>query len=265
MGQLIDSGYGYDFLPGVAQYSGAVVARDGYSVSRVRLTQLVAHDVAFELIGHHLAALELPSTALCAVELRCPEPFSEEGFADYNERYRSSLTHLGVDLTGPQDAPAGSPLARSMLCPVVDPPSDVSLHAFSYVSPTREIGPGGLVPLDRTFVVSGSAEVPEGRSTYRGHIVARGDISQTGLRRKTSWVLGELTRRLGAIGADWPAVTAVQAYTGRDMGALIQVSVQPMVGGAVDWHACLPPIADLEFEMDCRRVGLELSLAPTVS
>lgn len=259
MSELVDTGGGYAYLPAVRQYSTAVVATGDHAISRVRLTQPVAHEVAFELIGHHLAALGQPPTALCAIELRCPEPLSEQGFSEYNDRYLASLAHLGVDVAD------GSPVARSMVCPVVEPPTEVSLHAFSYVMPQFEIGPGGLVPLERTFVLSGSAEVPEGRSDYHGHIVARGNISQTGLRRKASWVLGEMTRRLGAIGADWQAVTAVQAYTGRDMGSLIQESVHPMVSGAVDWHACVPPMAELEFEMDARRVGIELRLAPTVS
>jgi len=259
MERMRDSGFGYDYLPGVGQYSTAVVAGPGHTLTRVRLTRSVSHELAFELITAHLAGLGLPSGALCAIELRSPEPFSEQGFAEYNERYRHALRQLGIDLD------QGNPVARSNLCPAHHPPADVAVHAFSYAAPVREVDPGGLAPLGRTFVVSGSAEVPEGEARYTDHIVARGDLGPDGLARKARWVVEEMTRRLRLIGADWSLVTGAQVYTVRDMGSILASEVQSTIGRAVTWHACAPPIMELEFEMDCRRIGNELVLDPAVS
>lgn len=258
MAQLIDSGYGYDYLPGPSQYSAAVRAREGYELVRVRLVSPVVHELAFEVIAGYLDGLGLARGALAAVELRSPEPFTDEGFAEYNERYRVALAQLGIDIT------QGNPIARSNLCPIHNVPSDVAVHAFTYAAPITDESQS-LVPLAGTFVISGSAEVPEGGNDYSQRIVARGDLSPEGLQRKVSWVVAELERRLGQLGAGWADVTGVHTYSTREVGNLIASEVQGVTQRSVSWYACTPPIVELEFEMDCRRVGTERILDPAVS
>ena len=71
-----------------------------------------------------------------------------------------------------------------------------------------------------SFVVAGSGECPEGRSNYHDHIVRRGDLSASAIAEKARFVLGEMERRLGALGAGWADVTATQVYTVHDIHPL---------------------------------------------
>jgi hypothetical protein len=62
-----------------------------------------------------------------------------------------------------------------------------------------------------------------------------------------------------AFGAGWKDTTGVQAYTVRDFHA---VAAELLVrrGAArsgLSWHFARPPVIDLEYEMDCRRVMRE--------
>src|SRR5438477_64856 len=85
-------------------------------------------------------------------------------------------------------ASAGAnPVARANVCPALDPPGEPGFHAFCYTVPDDSAASG--------FVIAGSGEVPEGRTGYLDHIVARGDTSPTGLRAKAAWVMGEMQRR----------------------------------------------------------------------
>lgn len=259
MVRLRDTGHGYDWLAAPGGHAAAVVARPGYALQRVRLASPVAHDLAFELIMQHLRGLRLPTAALCGVELRTPEQATGIAGDGYWDRYRSALEQLGIAVRG-----TASPVARSTLCPVVDPPHDVSVHAFSYAAPVVEYRPGGLAPLDRTFVVSAVAEAPDRRPDRITDIVARGDLSSDGLGRKLGWVVSELGSRLQAVKSGWADVTDAQLYSARDIGSLVADTVHP-VADSVTWHQCQPPMIDLEVEMDCRRVANELVLDPAVS
>ncbi|HIT77019.1 MAG TPA: hypothetical protein IAA98_15685 [Candidatus Avipropionibacterium avicola] len=260
MARLRDSGHGYDFLPASGRHAAAVLARPGHQIQRVELAAPVVHELAFELIAQHLRDLGLPGGALCALELRSPAQFSDPDFADHHRRYRSALAQLGIEVDD-----RTNPIARSNAVPTVDPPVDVSVHAFSHVVPVVEYEGGGLARLERTFVVSGSGEVPEDTDRYADHIVARGDLSPEGLTRKIRWVVAEMKRRLHAIKSSWADVTRTQVYCTRDVGSLLPVEVQDVTGRDIDWFACQPPVVELEFEMDCRRTGVEVILEPAVS
>jgi hypothetical protein len=111
----------------------------------------------------------------------------------------------------------------------------------------------------KSFVVAGSGEAPEGKGNYRDHIVARGDTSAEGLRRKASWVLGEMERRLGALGASWADVTATQAYTVHDLHPFLadELARRGAIRHGLTWHLNRPPVVELDYEMDCRRVPVE--------
>src|SRR3546814_8214030 len=95
-----------------------------------------------------------------------------------------------------------NPVARSNVCPEVDPPEEPSFHAFAFTTEAPHAA--------RSFVIAGSAECPEGRGNYRDHIVARDDLSLDGLRRKAEWVLGEMERRMNLLGSSWAYTTAAQ-------------------------------------------------------
>ena len=71
---------GYEYIPGVMQYSGGVSSLQGYPIVRVRFMQPVPMEVGFQKIATHLEQIGRPKTAFCACELRSPGQFTQAGF-----------------------------------------------------------------------------------------------------------------------------------------------------------------------------------------
>ena len=236
---------GFAFVPGVFQYSAGVRALPGYRIERVRFANPVPMAAGFARIADYLGAASVPLTAFCACELRSPAPFTEAGFRAFNESYAAVLGEWGLLGTGK------NPVARSNVCPEIDPPGAPSFHAFSFARPAPGSAP--------SFVNAGSGEVLEGKSNYRDHIVAPGDLSSAGLRAKVDYVMGEMARRMAVMGFTWADTTGAQAYAVCDFhSAMAEAIVR--AGGArhgLDWHFARPPIVGLDFEMDCRGVHVE--------
>ena len=240
---------GYAYIPGPFQYSGGVAAARGYRVERARLARDLPLAEGFARIESHLRALGRRPTAFCACELHSPAPFTEAGFTEFNRVYVGTLERWGIVKDGV------NPVARSNTCPAVGAPAAPSLHAFSYTMPDPGAGRG--------FVVAGSGEAPEGAGGYQARMIAPGDVSPAGLRRKAEWVVGEMERRLGLLGAGWEAVTATQVYTVHDLHPFLADAIvsRGAARHGLTWHLNRPPVEGLEFEMDCRGVTLERVLA----
>lgn len=238
----------YRYLPGVFQYSAGVVAEPGHRIVRARFDRPVPLAEAYPVVEFLLAGNDRPPTALCACELRSPAPFTEAGFRAFNEAYALQLEAWGLLATG------ANPVARSNVCPAIDPPAEPGFHAFVACAP----GDGG------GFVVSGSGETPEGLGNYSDNVIARGDVSEAGMRAKAHWVLGEMERRMAELGATWADATAVQAYTVHEMLPAMRDLVVPRGAAAhgLVWHFARPPVVGLEFEMDVRGVSKEVLLRP---
>jgi hypothetical protein len=240
---------GYRFIPAVSQYSGGVAALRGLRIERVSFTQVVPLAAGFERIARHLAAQGRPNTALCACELRSPAPFTEQGFRDFNAVYIQTLRGWGLMVD------AVNPVARSNVCPAVDPPADPGFHAFCYTVVDTQA--------PASFVIAGSGEAPEGRGDYRDHTIALGDVSPAGLRLKAQYVLGEMELRMQALGFGWPAVTATQVYSVHDIHPFLadELIRRGAMRHGVVWHYHRPPVQDLEYEMDCRGLSVERVLS----
>ncbi|MDH4175545.1 MAG: hypothetical protein OEW90_05915 [Betaproteobacteria bacterium] len=236
---------GYDFLEGVFPYSQGVIAREGFALERARFLRPLPLAEGFAAIAAHLDALGRPRTALCAAELRSPRPFSFGGFGEFNRGYVAVLEDWGLVRGGL------NPVARANVAPDIAPPAEPGFHAFSYTVPATSAQP--------SFVVAGSGEWPEG-GRFPEDIVARGDASAAGLRRKVQYVLGVMESRLAGLGARWRDASATQVYTVRDFHACAP-DIVARAGAALDWNYCRPPIEGLEFEMDLRRVTTERLLA----
>lgn len=236
---------GYRYVPGVFQYSAGVAALDGYEIERVRFKDPVPLKAGFERIKEIIEGSGRPLTSFCACELRSPAPFTEEGFKAFNEIYAGTLKDWGLFATG------DNPVARSNVCPEIAPPAEPSFHAFSFAREAAGAGP--------SFVVAGSGEAPEGKDSYGGHAVAPGDTSPSGLRQKARWVLGEMERRMAALGTDWRATTAVQVYTVHDLHPFLaeEIVQRGAARHGLTWHFNRPPLISLDYEMDCRGVALE--------
>ena len=150
---------GYRFIPGVFQYSGGAAAEPGFRIERVTFRNPVPLVQGFERVAAIIKARGRPLTAFCACELRSPAPFTDAGFRGFNEVYVETLAKWGIY----DAASKTNPVARSNVCPEIDPPAEPSFHAFSFTVPTQEKMP--------TFVVAGSGEAREGGASYRERTV----------------------------------------------------------------------------------------------
>lgn len=236
---------GFRYVPGVYQYSAGVAAEPGFRIERVRFADPVPMAAGFAAVAEVLAAAGVPKTAFCACELRSPAPFTEQGFADFNKVYGAVLTEWGIFLDG------DNPVARSNVCPEIAPPAEPCFHAFSFTVPDAEAAP--------SFVVAGSGESQEGKGNYRDHTVALGDLSPAGLLSKGKFVLGEMERRMAALGFGWADTTGVQVYTVHDLYPFLASEIvgRGAARHGLTWQFCRPPVQDLEYEMDCRGVLTE--------
>ena len=81
----------YRFLPGIAPFSSGAVADPGYQVVHATLRRPLPWRKGFDVIDAHLSAERRPRQALCAIELRIPEPLTGEGFDSFNAGYRALL------------------------------------------------------------------------------------------------------------------------------------------------------------------------------
>jgi hypothetical protein len=235
----------YRFIPAVFQYSGGAAANPGYEVERVRFDKMPPLAEGFALIAKTIRAAGRPLTAFCACELRSPAAFTDDGFRKFNEHYVKTLAEWGLfDGTT-------NPVARSNVCPEIDPPSEPSFYAFSFTRPSQNMTP--------SFVVSGSAEAREGGASYSERTVRYRDLSPDGLKEKVRFTVSQMESRLAAFGFGWKDTSAAQAYTVHDFHPVIvdELVRRGAMRSGLTWHFARPPVIDLEYEMDCRRVMRE--------
>ena len=120
----------YRFLTHAFQYSGGVAAEPGFAIERARFARPLPLAAGFDAIEAYLARLGRPPTAFCACELRSPRQFTEQGFIDFNRHYVQRLEKWGIfrdDI---------NPVARSNVCPEIDPPSEPSSLADRREAPS---------------------------------------------------------------------------------------------------------------------------------
>jgi hypothetical protein len=195
-----------------------------------------------------LQAIGRPTTAFCACELRSPEPFTEQGFVDFNRQYVQTLERWGIYRDGI------NPVARTNVCPEYDKPVAPSLFAFSYTVPAQTTR--------GSFIIAGGGEAREGGEKYRDSIVRLGDTSPEGLREKLRFVMAEMESRLTALRFRWQDANSTQAYTVHDIGPFIgeEIVKKGAAPGGVTWHFSRPPVVDIEYEMDVRGAAREIIL-----
>ena len=157
----------YQFIPAVFQYSSGARAVTDYEIERVRFDRLVPLAEGFLQIANYIKSTGRPLTSFCACELRSPAAFTEEGFLKFNRHYVKTLAEWGI-----YDG-STNPVARSNVCPEIDPPSEPSFYAFSFTRPSRSTMP--------TFVIAGGAEFRGGSGADPERIVRYRDLSREGL------------------------------------------------------------------------------------
>jgi hypothetical protein len=236
----------YSFIPGVFQYSAGAAANSGYEVERVRFDTWLPLAEGFARIAQYIQTAGRPLTSFCACELRSPAAFTDEGFRNFNLHYVKTLAEWGI-----YDGNS-NPVARSNVCPEIDPPKEPSFYAFSFTRPSQSPTP--------TFVIAGSGESQEGNASYAERTVRYRDISPDGIAEKVRYVVGVMEKRMAEFGRGWKDATAAQTYTIHDFHPVLADALvrRGAVRAGLTWHFARPPVIDLEYEMDCRRVMREV-------
>ncbi len=239
----------YRFIPAVFQYSSGICALPGFEIERVRLDRPRPLAEGFAQAASYIRNAGERLTSFCACELRSPAAFTEAGFLAFNQHYVKTLAEWDIfDGTT-------NPVARSNVCPEIDPPDEPSFYAFSFVRP---IG-GQRRTATPDFVIAGGAEARGGAGSYPERIVRYRDLSPEGWKEKVGFTVREMESRLAEFGFAWGDTTAAQAYTVHDFHPVVieELVRRGAMRSGLTWHFARPPVVDLEFEMDCRRVSRE--------
>ena len=239
---------GFRFLTHAFQYSGGVAAEPGFRIERARFARPIPLAQGFDAVEAHLARLGRQPTAFCACELRSPAQFTDAGFIAFNRHYVQRLEAWGLFKNDV------NPVARSNVCPEIEPPSEPSFYAFSYTVPGESRSPNG------DFVAAGSGEAREGGVSYAERIVRYGDQSPAGMRDKAHLVMDIMEERMRPLGFGWADVTATQVYTVFDIHSYIgdEFVRRGAMAGGLTWHFARPPVQGLDFEVDVRGVDSEV-------
>jgi len=199
-----------------------------------------------EYLAPYLDEIGRPYTSFAACELRSPEPFSEQGFIDFNRVYVGTLERWGIFKDDE------NPVARSNVCPEINGPPGPSFNAFSYTVPAD----AGAAP---SFVIAGSAESPEGGATYEERIIRLGETSDDAILEKAQYVIGAMETRMTALGVGWSQSTVTHAYTIHDLHPFLgdELVSRGAAAAGLTWVYARPPVVGLEYEMDVRGVHTE--------
>ncbi len=239
---LLDNPRGnFSFVRGYgAPFSAGAVAGPGFDLVHVTFKPLARMADGFAHIERHLREAGRPINAVCGIELRIPAPLTPAGFDEFNRGYIERLTTWGVHVDG------ANPVARTNVALEVTPVAGPSIYGFYYTATATSAAKPG-------FVLAGVPEIAA-RQGSRREIVAAGDVSPDGMRRKTACVLEALDAVLGEIGRGWSDATAVNLYTVRDAYPLFAQALLPALGAGgqrgVRWHYARPPVIGLELEID---------------
>lgn len=244
----------YRYIKAVFQYSGGVAAEPGYEIERARFASPLPLADAYAAVEAHLKSIGRPTTAFAACELRTPEPFTDQGFIDFNKVYVKTLARWGIYQDGD---PAVNPVARTNVCPMYDKPAAAVMYAFSYTVPAKN----GAASRG-SFIISGGGEARSNGKTYQARTVRLGDTSPEGMREKAAFVVAEMERRLALLGFSWQATVTTQVYTVQNIGHLAGelIAARGAARGGLVWYYARPPVIGLEFEMDVRGAARELVL-----
>jgi hypothetical protein len=237
---------GYRVLPAGQVFCGGIVPVEGHEVVHALFSPWVPLSSAWGLIESHLKGIGRPVQALCGMELRIPAQLTPEGFRDFNAPYIEELRRRDL-IIGRYSA-----VCRTNVAPAGEPPKEPVVHAFSYTDTTT--------PSGRTFCTSGTADIDP-----RGRIVAEGDVSAAGMRKRLQYCVDVISERLAELGMSWLDATHIDLCYARDvddlLGALVVPGVQGSAARGIRVHHARPPIAGSEIELECRGVRREIVLS----
>ena len=238
----------YRFIPAVFQYSAGAAAGSGYEIERVRFEKPVPLAEGFAQIAKYIQAAGRPLTSFCACELRSPAAFTDEGFRNFNLHYVKTLAEWGV-----YDGKT-NPVARSNVCPEIDPPARaVVLRLLVHAAEPgrlvdlcdrrqRRVAGGRVRPMPSAPCVTATSALTAWREKVRYVVERHGKPhGRVRLRLEGCHCGADLHR------ARLPSRSCRCSWS----------AAAPCAAG-LTWHFARPPVIDLEYEMDCRRVMREM-------
>ena len=239
---------GFAYLPATGRtFSQGVIALDGYVFRRIQLRESLPMESGLNLAAQVIQTAGRPLTALCGCELRIPRPLTRVDFSAFNRRYIAALASTGFH-TDPVN-----PAARTNMAPTVDAPKDATLVAFTFAVP----GPSG--PTGADFLVSGKPELANDPS----RVIAPGDLSPAGLRKKAAFVLQELQRIVQQLGGFFNDTATTEIYTREPIDDLRTIFESASLSLSLCTHIPGdPPVVGpgdfpLVFEGDVRSITVE--------
>ena len=238
----------YRFLTGIAPYSSGVVAMSGFEIVRVRLDGNVQVSAGgFDRIARILKDAGRPVEALCAIELRIPEPLSFEAFKDFNHTYQMILKEMRL-LLGEVN-----PIARTNVAPAAFVREEPGIYAFSYTAPLK------VSSKKTTFVVAGAGDLRDQTDLNPGSIIRPGESNTGAMQEKVSAVMRVMQDRLAGLEVSWQQATDINVYTVYPIHSVLVETILNPIGSAaqeaVHWYYSNPPVKGLAFEMDVRGVS----------
>jgi hypothetical protein len=237
---------GYRVLPAGQVFCGGVVPLEGHEIVHVLLRPWAPLNGAWSLIERHLNSEGRPVQALCGMELRVPAQLTMDGFRAFNAPYVEELAKRELMLG------RYSAVCRTNVAPAAGAPKEAVVHAFSYCARSSTTG--------RTFCVSGTADIDA-----RGRIVAEGDTTPAGMRKRLEHCIEVISQRLAELQLDWADASHTDLCVARDidelLGSLLVPAVGPAAARGIRVHHARPPIVGTEVELECRGVRREVVLS----
>jgi hypothetical protein len=244
----------YSFIRGGGPFSSGCAAQPGFEIVHAALHPFVPLAQGFELVERHLKEIRRPIDALCGMHLRIPQALTPKGFEEFNRPYIERLQSWGLETDG------ANPVARTNVALEVNPVPEAMLAGFYYTARSN-----GADSRAATYVLSGAAEMRPGAGGKR-ELVAPGDTSAEGIRRKLECVIEILTGHLRELRLAWDLATTVNLYTVHEVHHALASTLLPAIGAAarlgVNWHYSRPPVTGLEVEIDAHAVRHEVILSP---
>lgn len=230
--EVMQSPGGFRFLPTDGPFSNGVVAEAGHQIVRARLPFHTPLEQGFRLVEETIQGAGRPMAALCAMELRIPQPLSRSGFDEFNRGYIGQHVRWGLRVDG------HVPSARTNVAPELEPPTEPCLHAFCHTVPGDAPRP--------TFVVSGVPEPPG---------------TEGGVSAFWTAIVETIEERMSGLGVSWADATESQIYGTRADHELFSSShltrFEELVRPGLRWFFSRPPIDDLKLEIDVRGLARE--------
>ncbi len=244
----------YRYLRGGSPYSSGVAAEPGFRVERIQFEHLLPWRGGFDRIDRYLSDVGEPRESLCAIELRCPSPYTIDGFKAYNETYCDVLRSWEV-YDGDEN-----PIARTNVAPSLDPPDEQTMHAFSCAVPDADAADEDA----SSFVIAGGGEVASPELT-RQAIIRCGETTEDAIGEKGTYVVNLMAKRLEGLGFAWDDVRETNVYTVHPIDRAVVPYLLERMGRAsrhgINQIPSRPPIVDIEYEMDLRSVARQVAVS----